>query len=341
MGEPITVGVLTGAGAAHLQNYLTALADIDEVTAVALADPSGQSVAVARKALGGKLVETFDSYADLLRRRKPTMALVTLEAATAPPVIDAALDAGCHVYAEKPACVRPADFAALVHKADSKHRLLMLALANRITPPIVEARRLIRSGKLGQVYGLDMHLIADQTRLKNPAYHRTWFASKDRAGGGHLIWLGIHWLDLAMYLTGARVTEVAGLTANVGRQPIDTEDSAAMVLRFDNGTLGTITSGYYLDRGKQSDLIVWGSKGWLDLDPYRTPPLRWSLDGREQAYDGPTQPSGYTPYVRACVRAAAGQQEPPISNADGLHVLQTVFACYRAAETGQTQKVEG
>ncbi len=48
----------------------------------------------------------------------------------------------------------------------------------------------------------------------------------------HLTWLGIHWLDLAMYVTGSRITHVAGFSGNVGGQPIDTEDSAAISLRF-------------------------------------------------------------------------------------------------------------
>lgn len=45
------------------------------------------------------------------------------------------------------------------------------------------------------------------------------------------------------------------------------------------------------------------------------------------------------PMVKACVRASLDLQPPPISGAESLHVLKTVFACYRAAETGRTQKV--
>ena len=46
------------------------------------------------------------------------------------------------------------------------------------------------------------------------------------------------------------------MSANVGGQPIDTEDSAVVALRFDNGMLGTLTSGYYLDRGYHSLLKI-------------------------------------------------------------------------------------
>ena len=117
----------------------------------------------------------------------------------------------------------------------------MLALANRSNSEILAARELIHSGKLGKIYGLEMHLVADQTRLTRPDYHRQWFAQRSRSGGGHLIWLGIHWLDLAMFLTDATISSVCGFTANVGGQPIDIEDSAAATLQFSNGTLGTLT----------------------------------------------------------------------------------------------------
>src|SRR5260221_1590735 len=119
-------------------------------------------------------------------------------------------------------------------------------------PASASPRRIVQSGEIGKLYGVDLQIVADQTRLANPAYHKTWVAQKARAGGGHLIWLGIHWLDLAMYVSGSRIRDVAALTANVGGQPIDTEDSAVVALRFDNRILWALTSGYYLDRGYHS-----------------------------------------------------------------------------------------
>lgn len=346
MPKRIKVGVITHDGGAHLSAYFAALAASDEVESVALADPSSLSTEAAKKALGDRLRGVHADVDKMLQQEKPVLALVSMEAALAPPMIERALDAGCHVFAEKPACVRIEDFDKLARKADSKHLHLMLALANRLNPPVREARRLIRSGAIGKLYGLEMHIIADQTRLASPTYAKNWFAQRARAGGGHLIWLGIHWLDLAMHITGAKIQEVAGFKGVVGGQPLDVEDSAAVAFRFDNGTFGTLTSGYYLDRGYHSHIKVWGSRGWLQLEPHGNHdiPLEWSsTDGAKaatvQRYDGPKEPSGYTPFVQAAVRAAAGLQEPPITAADGLHVLKTIFAFYKAAETGQTQRI--
>jgi predicted dehydrogenase len=244
--------------------------------------------------------------------------------------------------AEKPACVRAADFDALAAVAKKNNRQLVLALANRVDPLVIESRRLMRSGLVGKVYGVEIHIIADQTRLTKPAYHKNWFAKKDRAGGGHLIWLGIHWLDLAMYLTNSRVRDVAGFIANAGGQPLDVEDSATAALRFDNGSLGTITSGYYVDKGYHSQIKIWGSDGWLELRKHGAAvPLEWysNKEGKVRRYEGPLEPNGYEPFVRHIARAVAGLEQPVLDVEDCRRVLHTVFATYRAAETGQTQKV--
>jgi predicted dehydrogenase len=344
MPKKIKVGVLTHAAGAHVGAYLSALAEADSCGEVVLADADGRWEKDARRVLGDKLTNVYRNYEKLLSRERPVMSLVTMEAKLAPPVIDAALESGCHVFAEKPSCVRVEDFEPLVRKADSQHRHLMLALANRTNPEIAEARRLIAGGAIGKLYGLDMHLIADQTRLTRKSYHQQWFAQKGRAGGGHLIWLGIHWLDLAMYVTQSSITDVAGFTANVGGQPIDVEDSAAAALRFDNGTLGTITSGYYLDKGYHSHIKIWGSDGWLHLESMKDKPLQWystlgEKSGMIQTWTGSKEPRGYTPFVSEAVTACAEMTDPPISNSDSLRALKTVFSIYSAATSGRTVRI--
>jgi len=281
----------------------------------------------------------------MLADQRPSMVLVTMEARLAPSVIHDSLDADCHVFAEKPACVRAADFRPLVNKADGKHRHLMLALANRTNPEVVAAREIVQSGQIGKVYGLEMHLVADQTRLTRSSYQQQWFAHKSRAGGGHLIWLGIHWLDLAMHITGSSITEAAGFTANVGGQPIDVEDSAAAAFRFENGALGTITSGYYLDKGYHSHIKIWGTNGWVHIEPMKDQPLTWSttsgdLAGVAQAWKGSKDPRGYTPFVKEAIRACAEMSDPPISNAHSGRALDTVFAIYSAAASGHATKIQ-
>ena len=344
MPTTIKVGVITQADGAHLGDYFASLAKTEEVESVALADASGKCEPVARQALGAKFRQTYNDAGTLLKQVQPQMVIVSMESALAPPAIDLALEAGCHVVAEKPSCVRASDMEQLVKKAQRKHRHLMLAMPNRLHAPVVHARRLIQEGKLGKVYGVEIHLVADQTRLTDDSYRRQWFCSKSRAGGGALAWLGILWLDTALYIAGQRARQVAGFAGLVGGQPVGIEDSIAMTLRLDNGSFGVMTAGYYLDKGYHSHIQVWGEHGWLRLAAVEEQPLEWysskdTLEPKIQRFEYPKGGRGFAAFIRAAVRASAELDEPPITTDETLQVIKTVYAFYAAAQTGRVQNV--
>lgn len=346
MAESITVGVITNASGPHLEAYLSALGSCQGVAQVALADPSGNLFAKARSILATRFrkLQTFHDHRVMLETMRPALALVTLEAFRAPEAIRQALDFGCHVMAEKPGCVRVEDFESLVRLADSKHLHLMLALANRVAPPIKKARELVTTGALGQLYGADFHTIADQTRLRRPEYQRSWFASKTQAGGGFLIWLGIHWLDLVPFISGHRILQVCGFSRNVGGQPIEVEDAAVLALQFEKGMVGTMHSGYYLDQGYHNHCKIWGSQGWLRCDLTSSEPLQWystraGTPAHLQSMKYTRESNLYASFVQASVNCARGIEPPPVTGSEGLQVLKVVFALYRSNATRSVETV--
>ncbi|QDV50354.1 putative oxidoreductase YcjS [Gimesia fumaroli] len=341
MKKQISVAVLTNETGAHLSAYFSALKEIDAVKEVFLSDPSHQQLELARRELGSKLSEVYDKPDVLLQNEHPDLALITMEARQAPQAINLALEHGCHVLSEKPACLSVEQFEPLVQKAESKHLDLSLSLANRTNPEIQFAKSLIHAGTLGKIYGVEMTLLADQTRLTNPAYHKSWYAQKDHAGGGFLSWLGIHWLDLSMYITESSITDVSGFTALVGDQPISVEDAAALSFRYEAGFLGTLTAGYFMNRGYQSLIKIWGSKGWLEMVPFEKRHLEWTLNhnGKKFRFEKPVEPRGYTPAVRKAVQAAAGNGDPLLTSRESLRIIRTIYAFYEAAKSGRAQKI--
>ncbi len=344
VSPPSTVAVITNETGAHLGAYFRSLAAAPEVGRVVLADPDGEAEEGARKLLGEKLTAVYSGEAALYAAESPVMALVTMEAREAPRAVRAALEAGCHVLAEKPACVSVADFEALVALAERKERHLMLALANRLNPEIQKAKTLVETGALGRIYGLQMNLIDEQSRLRSTAYQQSWFADRKRAGGGHLTWLGIHGLDLTMYVTGAEVTDVTGFVGNIGGEPVAIEDGAALSLRYDNGVVGTVLSGYFLDKDSGTFFKVWGSKGWLEITSERPRQVRWFSTAEptpvSEVFDGAADHSPYAAFVRACVRASRGEEAAPITGRECLRVLQVIFGAYGASDSGTTVTLE-
>src|SRR5688500_7700079 len=85
--QRVDVALITHAGAAHVSAYVDALAQTDDVGRVYLSCPDAGIETAARKALGAKLAGWFRSPRELFLRAKPRLALITMEAAIAPPAI--------------------------------------------------------------------------------------------------------------------------------------------------------------------------------------------------------------------------------------------------------------
>jgi predicted dehydrogenase len=90
---------------------------------------------------------------------------------------------------------------------------------------------------------------------------------------------------------------------------------------------------------------VWGEHGWLKITAVEELPLEWysTKDAKAAKVEQFTYPKGergYLPFLKACVRAAAGLEDPPVTAEEALHVLRSIFAFYEAARTGRTQTVE-
>ena len=242
MGQQARVAVITApSGTMHVSGFLEILAALPEVAQLALVTNGADDIeSHARAHLGTRLVGVYPDADALFAAFQPELTVVSLEPRTAPATIAACLRNGSHVLAEKPACLQ--------WEANSLSWLLwpMSSSATSVWPLLLEgfpflqdAKRLVASGTLGKLYGVDTYFIADQTRVQQAEWQASWFSQKAYAGGGHLMWLGIHYVDLLHHLTGQRVVEVAGLTAVVGGAPIDTEDAAVAVLRFEDGMVGT------------------------------------------------------------------------------------------------------
>jgi len=347
---PTCVALVTHEGGAHVSQYLTAIRDLDRIHDAVVVDEDGSVFDQAREVLNSKLRGTYDSVDAMLQHHHPVMAIVTGSGRRAPGLIRPLLNSGIHITAEKPACINPDDFAALVALADANSAHLMLALGNRLKPWVQDARRICRQDGIGTLYAIRGMTLADQTRIWNADWtHQPWAFKKSEGGGGHLIWLGIHWVDLILYLTGDHITEVQAMAPNVGGGPIDVEDLALVNFRMASGTHGSLVSGYLLDRWYQQDMAIWGSGGWMryhiqhngtaeynELEWHGTQPAMNENPDRTFKYDEAIGDGGYTPLVRATLRAALGETAAPITGAEGLEALRVIFAAYESAHTNRT-----
>lgn len=322
-GSTRRIGIIAEATAAHLDHYLESIAACVDLGPLAFSDPAGASSEQARRLLPGIL--TFASPNEMLATFQPELVIVLAEAAHGAQWIAAARRAGCDVLSEKHPIARPDQFEALF--ADQNGTRLMLAFSSRINPAVVKARTVLAS--LGGFMAAQMYAVADQTRLRDETYRQSWRCDPARAGGGILMAIGIHQIDLLLHLTGLSVRRVSAICVNVGGEPVKIEDAAVLAIELSNGAVATTHVGFYLDAAYQGTIHFWMANGWLTLNPVECSlawqhhdaprPEHWSADCAHQTRD----------FLQAVFNGH------PVAD-NGFHVLQTVFAAYESSASGQT-----
>jgi predicted dehydrogenase len=315
-----------------------------------------------------KIRGTYTDADAMYRDFGPDAVLVTMEPWRMPEPIMQALDSGAHVFHEKPGYVEIEDYRAIYQLARSRDRHLCIAYGSRKIPVVHEARRMVAEGMLGDLFAVHSWFVADhertwQSAAPRPEYDEAaggWFFSKEKAGGGHLVILGCHYLDLLRYITGANFKSVAAMCKNVGGESITADDAAMLTIEFDNGMLGSLNSGYYTSsaeygRFRHNGIYLFGREGWLRFNPggALNEPLEWSTnDGvggnaplKSWVVDekGHGDHSGlltsYAKMTSQFFRACRGEDVPPLEPEAGMWVNECISAAYTASDTGQVQPV--
>ena len=218
-------------------------ADVAEVVAVADPDPilreKAHALAPAAAAVAG--------FGDLLELGLDALVIATPSAMHADQAL-AALERGIAVFCQKPLGRDAAETSAVVAAARARNLALGVDLSYRATDAVRALRRLVVSGELGHVY-------AGRFVFHN-AYgpDKPWFYDRAASGGGCVMDLGTHLIDLALWLFGApRVTGVDSRLYREGRRvspPLDeVEDFAAIQLDFEDGGSAEIACSWKLPAG--------------------------------------------------------------------------------------------
>lgn len=275
----------------------------------------------------------------------------TWNAAHAPCTI-MALEAGKHVLCEKPMAMNVEEAEAMKAAAEKAGRLLMIGFVRRFGRDCDIVSDLIRDGKMGEVY------YAKTLNIRRNGNPGGWFGEKARSGGGPLIDLGVHSIDLVRYLLGKpRAVSVYGATyAKLGarndiRTPkfyvsasatdhdiCDCEDLASIMIRFADGTTLFVEMSYSLNVGTEENSIqLFGTKAGVKMGD--TVELYTQLDG----YLSNVTLEGKTGLdMGEAFRAETGhfvdciQRGTPCRNSaeDGIEMMKILTAAYRSAETG-------
>jgi predicted dehydrogenase len=195
----------------------------------------------------------------------------------------AALKAGKHVLCEKPMAMNAEEAQEMLDTARKCNKKLMVGFVRRFGNDTKLTREFIDAGYVGDIY------YAKTTYLRRNGNPGGWFGDKSRSGGGPLIDLGVHVIDLTRYLMGnPKPVSVYGATfKKLGNRPgikkspdvylsasasdndiCDVEDAVTALVRYDNGAVLSVEASFSLNIKNESGKIeLFGSKGGVSLSP--------------------------------------------------------------------------
>ncbi|MCW2844095.1 MAG: ntdC [Nocardioides sp.] len=229
-GSPLGVAMIGYAfmGAAHSQGWRTAHRFFDLPVRPEMNLVCGRAESATRDAAEklGWAAWTTD-WRDVLDRDDVQVVDICTPGDTHAEIAIAALEAGKHVLCEKPLANTVAEaeqMSAAADAARSRGVLSSVGFSYRRTPALAQARRLIAGGAVGTIRHIRAQYLQDW--IVDPEFPLVWRLQKDKAGSGALGDIGAHIVDLSQFLTGQRLTEVAGhLIRFVDRRPLPAEAS--------------------------------------------------------------------------------------------------------------------
>jgi predicted dehydrogenase len=246
----------------------------------------------------------------------------------------AALESGKHVFVERPMSPTPEGVERVLAAARSSGKLLVASQPQRFRPEVAALRAFVAGGELGSIYAVRGSWLTRRV----PVMRATWRQSRELAGGGALMDLGVPSLDLCMWLVGyPRITRVSCVMA---RGDFEVEDAATVMALSEDGIAFTLeVSSRYFAGEDRFYARVMGAEGSGSLPPLE---VYKQLGGRPLEVT-PRQPrprGGENPYTNAYrrqldqfVRAVSNQAEVPLPEEQAA-LMGLIQAAYRAAETG-------
>lgn len=236
-----------GAGGIARSKHIKHYKEFENIELVSICDSNEELAKDVAEQFGFKAY--YSDYRDMLEKEKLDLISVCTPNFLHYPVTTLALEKGIHVHCEKPIALNSNEAQMMVDAKNKSGKKLMIGLNNRFTNHAWFVKRYADEGLFGDIY----HVRCGWKRVRGIPGRGGWFTTKAMSGGGPLIDLGVHFMDLAMYFIGyPNPISVSGATyckfdknQSVNRSGyamtadkrgnMDVEDMAVGFVRLDNG----------------------------------------------------------------------------------------------------------
>lgn len=344
----LKVGVIGAGGIASV--HLKAYQNNEQVEINAICDINEERA--KEKAEEYNAPKVYNSHQRLLEDKEIEAVSVCTWNNSHAEIAIAALKAGKHVLVEKPLTTSVEKAEQIEQAAKESGKKLQVGFVRRYGDNVNMLKRFIDEGELGDIY------YAKASYLRRHGNPGGWFADKERSGGGPLIDLGVHVIDICWYLMGCpKVKSVSGNTyhklgnrsnvqhlsayrsADYDPDKNDVEDMANALIRFENGASLAVDVSFTL-HAKQNDtsVKVYGDKGGAEVEPELmivTEKHDTILNAAPQVNDQTFNMSkGFQNEIDHFVSYCKGEQETLSPVQDGVEMMKILCGIYESAEKG-------
>ena len=326
----IRVGLIGGGGIAddHILGYR---AHADRITVTAVADNVGETLARRSAELNAA---PYADFGQMIREADIDAVDICLPHHLHRDAIVQAAQAGKHILCEKPLCITAGEALDVEAAVRDSGVTLMSAHNQLFLPAVAKARELLDRATLGTVYELRT---TDCFRNEFDPANMGWRASARTSGGGELIDTGYHPTYLLLYLARAVPIAVTAMLSTHRLTFMEGEDSANVLVRFDNGAVGQLVTSWAYDPAASTERFsVVGELGAMRGDGTS---LTVTLRSGEVAVYTFADVDTHVAEIGDFADCLINRRRPIHTEKEGLEALGIILAAYDSARTGSVAKV--
>ena len=320
----------------HGRTMQQACENVAHLNVVAVYDPDQEEASLAADRFG---CYQAVSYEEMIRREDvDAVVLVTPNYLHKKQVV-AALENDLHVFVEKPIAISLDEGVAMISKAESKGRVLMIGHNMRFWRSARQAKQCLQEGQLGQIISVEIHF-SSPTGMRLPL--DSWRRKPELCPILPVTQLAIHAFDLVHYLVGY-IEEVTTYTRSALTND-EVIDSTSAIFRLEGGALGSMISNYCSP--ELFELRISGTRGMLRIRPdsFWIKEMNVADAAEKPAIEEIDKTKGFESYdliMEAFGQAVLEYSIPETDGWVGLQALAVVEAMQRSASASATPwKVE-
>lgn len=328
------VGII-GAGAIAQECHFPGYKKDRRSKVVAFAEPTAERHDEIKERFGK--VTGYTNYKDMLKNEDlDIISICTPNVFHAENAI-AALNAGCHVLCEKPIATTLKDADRMIAAAKKARKKLMIGFTHRMLTGPQKTKKLLQDKKIGKPFMIRIRFAHGGPY---PGWAKnSWFYNPELAAGGAMLDMGIHAIDLALWMMGPIVSVNAMARTLIKKIPVD--DNALLQLEFKNGALGYIEVGWTSQPGF-SGVEVYGTEGTLICDYIKGLQLcegkasagkdgsvNWKLLDKNPAR------GGWDVEIKHWLDIIEGKEKLTMTGQAGRNALEVALAAYKSSDSGK------